>query len=152
MADTDLILAGKTDLTPTARVDDEIGPLVLDSEGNLLVKIKAVDGTPFNVTSTASTNLYTRKASPGNLYELTVANPTATAASVKFYNKASNPTLASDVPLFTITLAAGATQALNFGLLGKRFSVGIAMAITALPAATDSGNSVAGVQVSGTYL
>ena len=152
MAETDLILSGQTKTTPPVRVDTEVGPLVLDTEGNLLTKIKPVDGTSFNVTSTASTNLSTRKASPGNLYELTVSNPTATAASVKFYNKAANPTLASDVPLFTVTLAAGATMPLNFGALGKRFSVGIAMAITALPAATDTGNAVAGVQVSGTYL
>jgi hypothetical protein len=152
MAETDLILSGQTKTATPTRVDSEVGPLVLDTEGNLLTKIKTVDGTPFNVTSTASTNLSTRKASPGNLYELTVSNPTATAASVKFYNKASNPTLASDIPLLTVTLAAGATQALNFGTIGKRFSAGIAMAITALPAATDTGNAVAGVQVSGTYL
>ena len=38
------------------------------------------------------------------MYVLTASNPTATAAYLKLYNKASAPTVGTDVPVLTITL------------------------------------------------
>ncbi len=120
------------------------------------VGIGATTQSAIAVTSAATTNASSQKASAGNLYELTVSNPTATAAYVKFYNKASAPTVGTDVPILTIraaaTGAAGDMQSFNFGANGKRFTLGIAVAITALAAATDTGVAVAGVQVHGTYV
>lgn len=115
-------------------------------------------GTPIAVTTTASTNASIQKASPGNLFEITVSNPTATPAYVKLYNKASAPTVGTDVPIMTITApAAAATNkptdtVLTFSQIGKRFATGIAMAVTAAPAATDTAVAVAGVQIHGTYI
>lgn len=116
------------------------------------VAITTQSGSAISVTSAASTNASVQKASAGNLFELTCSNPTATAAVVKFYNKASAPTVGTDVPVLTIPLAAGQTVQMDFGQIGKRFTTGIAMAITALAAATDTGAAVAGVQVHGSYI
>lgn len=115
-------------------------------------------GTALSVTSVAGTNLSAPKTSAGNLFEVTVSNPTATPAYVKFYNKASAPVVATDVPVLTIVAPAtsatstASANELSFGATGKRFALGIAMAITGAPAATDATNAVAGVQVHGTYI
>ena len=45
-------------------------------------------GTAISVTTTASTNASVQKSTSGNLFEITASNPTATAAYLKFYNKA----------------------------------------------------------------
>ena len=113
-------------------------------------------GTAIAVTTTASTNASIQKSTAGNLFELTISNPTATAAYVKLYNKASAPTVGTDIPVLTQRIAAtgsaGDTVALSFGQNGKRFTTGIAMAVTAAAAATDTGVAVAGVQIHGTYI
>lgn len=114
------------------------------------------NGTTYNVVTTASTNAAFMKASAGNLYEITVSNPTATAAYVKLYNKASAPTVGTDVPVMTIAIPATAAgvgeKSFNFGSVGKRFATGIAIAVTAAAAATDTANAVAGVQINATYI
>lgn len=116
------------------------------------VAVSQASGSQISVTTTASTNASSQKASAGNLQELSVSNPTATAIYVKLYNKASAPTLGVDVPVMTIPVAAGATVAYEFGNLGKRFATGIALAATAAAAATDTAVAVAGVQIHGTYV
>lgn len=105
-----------------------------------------------NVNTAASTNASSQKAAAGSLTEISVSNPTATAASVKFYNKATAPTVGTDVPILTITVPAGGLVMQEFGVFGKRFTTGIAMAVTALPADSDTGVAVAGVHVHGTYI
>jgi hypothetical protein len=109
-------------------------------------------GTTFNVVSAASTNLSNQVAAAANLFEVSVSNPTATAAFVKFYNKATAPTLASDVPVLTLSVPAGSTQTVSFGQIGKRFASGISLAITGAAAATDATAAVAGVVVNGTRI
>ena len=113
-------------------------------------------GTTYNVVTTASTNAAVVKASAGNLYELTISNPTATAAYIKLYNKATAPTVGTDVPVLTIAIPATAAgvgeKSFVFGAVGKRFATGIGIAVTAAAAATDTGNAVAGVQINATYI
>lgn len=120
------------------------------------VTITNPNGTTYNVVTTASTNAAFMKASAGNLYEITVSNPTATAAYVKLYNKASAPTVGTDVPVMTIAIPATAAgvgeKSFHFGAVGKRFATGIAIAVTAAAAATDTANAVAGVQINATYI
>lgn len=108
--------------------------------------------TTFTNISTASTNAGNIKSSAGSLLEVTLSNPTATAISFKFYNKATSPTVGTDVPILTVTVAAGGVWAAEFGSLGKRFTAGISIAMTALPASTDTGNAVAGAFAHGTYI
>ena len=109
-------------------------------------------GTTYNLVTAASTNAATVKSSAGGLFEVTISNVTATATYAKFYNKASAPTVGTDIPVLTIPVAAGATVSMEFGALGKRFATGIAFAATAAAAATDTAAAVAGVQVNATYL
>ena len=116
------------------------------------VTITNPTGTNYNVVTAASTNSAVVKATAGTLYEITISNPTATAAYVKLYNKATAPTVGTDVPVFTQAVAAGSTVALNFGQVGKRFATGIGIACTAAAAASDTGVSVAGIQINATYI
>ena len=116
------------------------------------VTITNPTGTTYNVVTAASTNSAVVKATAGMLYEITISNPTATAAYVKLYNKATAPTVGTDVPVLTQAVAAGATVALNFGQVGKRFATGIGIACTAAAAASDTGVSVAGIQINATYI
>lgn len=110
------------------------------------------NGTSYNAVSAASTNATSVKASAGNLFEITASNVTATATFVKLYNKASAPTVGTDVPVLTISVPANTTVAMQFGSQGKRFATGIALAVTAAAAATDTAAAVAGVQLSATYI
>ena len=110
------------------------------------------NGTSYNAVSVASTNATSVKASAGNLFEITASNVTATATFVKLYNKASAPTVGTDVPVLTISVPANTTVAMQFGSQGKRFATGIALAVTAAAAATDTAAAVAGVQLSATYI
>ena len=116
------------------------------------VTITNPTGTTYNVVTAASTNSAVVKATAGMLYEITISNPTATAAYVKLYNKATAPTVGTDVPVLTQAVAAGSTVALAFGQVGKRFATGIGIACTAAAAATDTGVSVAGIQINATYI
>lgn len=109
-------------------------------------------GTTYNGVTTASTNAASVKASAGVLFEVTVSNPTATAAYVKLYNKASAPTVGTDVPVLTIPVAANSTVQYDLGQVGKRFATGIAVATTGAIAANDTTNAVAGVQNNFTYI
>ena len=110
------------------------------------------NGTSYNAVSAASTNATSVKASAGNLFEITASNVTATATFVKLYNKASAPTVGTDVPVLTISVPANTTVAMQFGSQGKRFATGIALAVTAVAAATDTAAAVAGVQLNATYI
>lgn len=109
-------------------------------------------GTNLSFVTAASTNGANAKSTAGNLFEVTVSNPTATPVAVKFYDKATAPTVGTDVPVLTIPVAAGAVVSMNFGATGKRFAAGIGRAVTAAAAATDTAAAVAGVQVHGTYV
>jgi hypothetical protein len=109
-------------------------------------------GTGYSLTSAASTNAAVIKSTAGNLFELTVSNPTATAAVVKLYDKATAPTVGTDVPKVTIPVAAGSFVVVPLSNNGKRFSAGIGIAVTANAVATDTTAAVAGVQVHGTFI
>lgn len=109
-----------------------------------------------SLVTAASTNATSSKTTAGSLYELTISNPTSTAAYVKLYNKASAPTVGTDVPVMTIAIPATAAgvgeKSFNFGALGKRFATGIALAVTGAAIATDTSVAVAGVQIHGSYI
>lgn len=98
------------------------------------------------VNSAATTNATSIKASSGAVFSISASNTGAAAAFVKFYNKASAPTVGTDVPIITLTIPAGGSVSLPFGQFGLRFSTGIAMAITNLAADTDT-TAVAASQV-----
>lgn len=102
--------------------------------------------TPYKLTSLASTNANVVKASGGNLYSIVAIGLTSTVRYLKFYNKASAPTVGTDTPIMTIPVPAnlqGAGIAIPFSM-GVNFPLGIAIAITSGVADTDTGAVGAG--------
>ena len=129
-------IAGIPDVTATPAPSATVGPL-----------------TPLFINSAATTNATAAKTSAGNLYEITVNNRGAQAAAVPVYNRASAPAPQTDVPIFTIICPANDFKAVEFGPYGKRFSTGIALAITGGTALLDNTAVAAGqVQVSLSYI
>lgn len=102
--------------------------------------------TPSNISSAATTNATSIKTSAGTVYSVTASNTGASAAFVKLYNKASAPTVGTDVPVLTIPVPAGVAVNIPFGTTGHRFATGIALAITNLAADSDA-TAVAAAQV-----
>ena len=107
-------------------------------------------GQVYSLVSAASTNATLVTGSAVNLGEITCFNPTAALVYLKLYNKSAAPTVGTDVPLVTIPVAVNAFVAVEFGIIGKRFSSGLGIAITSGPLATDTGAVAVGVQVSST--
>lgn len=90
--------------------------------------------TPANPTvlaynSTASTNAVSVKASAGNLYNILASNISASIRYLKLFNKASAPTVGTDVPILTIPLPATSVTPIDVGSLGYRPSLGIGFCI-----------------------
>lgn len=102
--------------------------------------------TASNVNSAATTNATSVKTSAGSVYSITASNTGAAAAFLKLYNKASAPTVGTDVPVLTIPIPASSVQNIEFGTAGHRFTTGIALAITNLAADSDT-TAIAASQV-----
>jgi hypothetical protein len=117
-----------------------------------------VNVTPTTPTTTftnsaATTNATSIKASAGTLYCVNVTNTGSAAAFVKFYNKASAPTVGTDVPVMTISIPASGSVSVECGAMGQRFATGIALAITNLAADSDTTAVTASqVKVATTYI
>ena len=100
----------------------------------------------FKLISTASTNANNVKASGGNLYSIIAIGLTSTVRYLKLYNKASVPSVGTDVPVMTIPVPAntqGAGVAIPFSM-GVNFPLGIGIAITSGSADNDTGTVGAG--------
>ena len=98
------------------------------------------------VNSAATTNATLVKATAGTLFAIGASNIGLAVAFVKLYNKASAPTVGTDVPVLTLVLPPMAVLEFDMGALGYRFSAGIALAITNLAADSDT-TAVAAAQV-----
>jgi hypothetical protein len=112
----------------------------LTANRQLLVAPQAnVNGgwTPFRQISAASTNAANVKASAGCLGAINAGNNGASAAYLKLYNKATAPTVGTDTPVHTIFLPAGGGNSYPVPA-GLMFTTGIAMAVTGLPADSDT--------------
>jgi hypothetical protein len=86
--------------------------------------------TPFKLISAASTNATSVKNTAGSLLELQASNTNAAARFVKIYDKASAPTVGTDVPKNTYTLPPTTGSVTIVIPNGKTFLNGIALAIT----------------------
>lgn len=98
--------------------------------------------TMSKLVSAATTNATSLKASAGQIYGIQVYNTNAAARYLKLYNKASAPTVGTDVPVKVITIpgnTAGAGSNVSFGDLGVAFATGIAYALTTGAADSDTG-------------
>lgn len=141
------ILAGAYATEPAPAIQTHA---VTVSSGN--ITNTTVAPTASSLALAATTNATAIKTSAGTLFEVSISNITAATIWVKFYNKASAPTVGSDIPVMTIPVAAGAFFVAQFGALGKRFSTGIALAATANSATSDTTAITAGALVSSTYI
>jgi hypothetical protein len=95
--------------------------------------------TPYRLISAASTNATSVKASAGTVYGMMLFNANAAVRYVKFYDKASSPTVGTDTPSLTIPLPptnGGVVWPLP---LPAGFTTGIALAITTGVADADTG-------------
>ena len=130
-------------------------PIVLAAGAAAIGTVTSTPATPSSIklTSAATTNATSSKASAGSLFEITADNFTAAIKWLKLYDKASAPTVGTDVPILTVPIPINSSVSLNFGELGKRFTVGIAFALTGAQAVADTTALAAGdVHVSGSYI
>lgn len=84
----------------------------------------------------ATTNAKVVKASVGQVEAFT--GWATTAAYLKLYDKATAPTVGTDVPVMTILLPANQPLNVSFAGIGLQMTNGIAIAITLNPADTDA--------------
>lgn len=89
------------------------------------------------LSSAATTNATSVKASAGNLFKIIGNNTVASKRYLKLYNKATAPTVGTDTPFMTIPILASTAFDFSF-TAGMYFSLGIAYAITANAADADT--------------
>jgi hypothetical protein len=88
-------------------------------------------------SSANTTNATAAKASAGKLFSVNGYNSTATVTYLKFYDKATAPTVGTDTPALTLALPASA--AFNYDLGGIAFATGIGYGLTTV--AADNGTT-----------
>lgn len=108
-----------------------------------------VPATPYFVNSAATTNGALILTGTSGLQAFYATNIGATAAFVKLYNKATAPTVGTDVPEMIIAVpaaVAGVPGAVEItpGFNGYRFALGLGIAITGAVADTDTTAVAAG--------
>lgn len=99
--------------------------------------------TPVTPTTTftnsaASVNATNTKASAGTVWSVTVSNINAAARYMKLYNLATAPTVGTSVPVIVLPIPIGGVVQIHGGSNGIRFATGIAWALTALAADSDT--------------
>lgn len=103
------------------------------------------------LASAATTNGAVVKASAGRLLQIFGLNNVASVRYLKLYNKASAPTVGTDVPVLTIALKASDYFEIDLNPYGQFFSTGIAFAITGAVADNDTtaiaANDILGLNV-----
>lgn len=100
--------------------------------------------TPSRINSAATTNATNLKASAGRMFGVSVFNTAGYNVFLKFYDKASAPTVGTDTPVWTIPVQAGGGFAEEFTGAPFPFTLGIAYAITKLQPDSDTTVVVAG--------
>lgn len=117
--------------------------LSTEQEAILTAISVALDDLPVTPTtafanSAATTNATSTKGSAGTVWNVNATNINAAVRYLKLYNKASAPTVGTDVPVLTLAIAAGGGVSVNLGANGLRFSTGIAWALTTGAADSDT--------------
>jgi hypothetical protein len=109
----------------------------------------ATPATPYILNSLASTNGALIATGSSGLQAFYATNTGATVAFAKLYNKATAPTVGTDVPSMVITVPAAVAGVpgsveIRPGFNGYRFALGLGIAITGLVADTDTTAVAAG--------
>jgi hypothetical protein len=119
-----------TDGTTMAKVQPASTSPVTADAGLTVSLSPNLAATPYALSAAATTNATSVKASAGTLFSIICSNTAAATNYLKLYNKASAPTVGTDVPVLTIAIPTNGTIALELGTLGYRFAAGIAFATT----------------------
>jgi len=96
------------------------------------------------LSSAATTNATSVKATAGDLFKVSGNNTVASKRYLKLYNKATAPNVGTDTPVLTFVLPASAPFAIDLAANGQYFSAGIAYAITGAAADADTTAIAAG--------
>lgn len=102
-----------------------------------------VPATPYFLNSAATTNGALVLTGTSNVSSFYATNEGATAAYIKLYNKATAPTVGTDVPEMTIPVPAAVSgvpgvATIPIGFHGFRFALGLGIAITRNAVHTDT--------------
>jgi hypothetical protein len=96
--------------------------------------VQSASPTTLHLIAAASTNATSQKASATTLFSCQLSNNSTTIAYFKIYNKASAPTVGTDVPVKTLIIpgpaAGGGGSNVVFGPGGFALSLGFAFAFT----------------------
>ena len=108
-----------------------------------------VPATPYILNSAATTNANLVLTGTSGLHAFYATNTGAAAAFVKLYNKATAPTVGTDVPAMIIAVPAAVSgvpgaATLPIGFSGFRFALGLGIAITGAVADNDTTAVLAG--------
>ena len=127
---------------PVAMMQD-IAPAVVGGSLSVTAQISGGSGGLVSVnrlaSAAASVNATVAKASAGRVYKIHGYNAATSVRFLKLYNKASAPTVGTDVPVVAIPLAPSKEFDVDLGLIGQYFSTGIAYALTTGAADADTG-------------
>ena len=104
----------------------------------------AVPATAYFLNSTASTNGALILTGTSGLQAFFASNTGASDAWVKLYNKATAPTVGTDIPEMVIRVPAAGQVELTPGFQGYRFPLGLGIAITGGSADSDTTAVAAG--------
>lgn len=143
-APANALLVGATFFTsPTTLTNGDASPLQLDSSGKLLVNCTGCSAgstvglvpqtsggvTLSHVVAAASTNATSLKASAGQVYDVCVNSNASYPVYFKLYNKASSPTVGTDVPVRIVQAQAGVPSCIKTEE-GYAFATGIAWSLS----------------------
>jgi hypothetical protein len=138
------IMAQLDDTSPTAITENQFGNVRMSAKRALLVSNKPDTANHNNgkLISAASTNATSVVANAATIKFLTVSNINTAARYLKIYNKASAPTVGTDVPVFTFLIpgnASGAGSNIPLPPGGLYLGTGFAFALTTGVADNDTG-------------
>lgn len=103
----------------------------------LLGKFGALVKSTYTVDALATTNSANVKATAGRVYSVTMMNPSAAAKFVRLYDKATAPTVGTDVAYRVFALTAAGSLTVSFPQ-GDSYANGIGIAITGAAAYNDA--------------
>lgn len=131
------------DVDPATEAKQDVGNTTLST-----ISAKLITGIPLVPTTSGGLTIYRNidldetgqniKGSTGQLYGYYFYNAAATVRYLKFYNKATAPTVGSDTPVLTLPLPPGAAGHVEF-TDGIAFSTGIGAGATTGVADNDTG-------------
>ena len=122
---------------PATSTQADFTTVLLNPDGSQVAAV-AVPTTASRIPSSeANTNPTSAKATAGSLFHVNGYNSSATITYLKFYDKATAPTVGTDTPVLTLALPALAV--FSYDLQGFVFATGIAYGLTT--AAADNGTA-----------